>query len=143
MAKRKFIGLQYPLTKTPRGTLAQKSGIDQIKADLLQLLLTNPGERVMLPLYGTPLRKLFFEPNDVIVKAQAKAMIAKSIAMWEPRIVIDAIEVVFKFNPLELNKDDTQDDVESILGIKIKIIDPDNISEVNELVLELPVGRGT
>ena len=143
MAKRKFIGLQYPLTKTPRGTLAQKNGIDQIKADLLQLLLTNPGERVMLPLYGTPLRKLFFEPNDIIVKAQAKAMIAKSIAMWEPRIVIDAIEVVFKFNPLELNKDDTQDDVESILGIKIRIIDPDNISEVDELVLELPVGRGT
>jgi len=143
MAKKKFIGLQYPLTKTPRGTLAQKNGVDQIKADLLQLLLTNPGERVMIPDYGTPLRRLFFEPNDAVIKAEAKAMIAKSIAMWEPRIVVDAIEVVFKFDRSELNTEDTQDDVESILGIKIKIIDPDNISEVNELVLELPVGRGT
>jgi phage baseplate assembly protein W len=64
MAKKKFLGLQYPLAKSSRGILAQKVGVDQIKADLLQLLLTNPGERVMLPTYGTPLRKLIFEPND-------------------------------------------------------------------------------
>lgn len=143
MAKRKFLGLQYPLVKTPRGTLAQKSGVDQIKADLLQLLLTNPGERVMLPEYGTPLRKLFFEPNDATIEAQATAMIAKSISMWEPRIIVSNIQVTSKFDRRDLNKDDTQDDVESILGIKIQIVDPENISEVNELVLELPIGGGS
>ena len=64
MENKKFLGLQYPLVKTHRGILAQNTGVDQIKADLLQLLLTNPGERVMLPSYGTPLRELLFEQND-------------------------------------------------------------------------------
>lgn len=45
MTKKKFIGSQYPLKKTPRGIFAPLNGVDQIKADLLQLLLTNPGER--------------------------------------------------------------------------------------------------
>ena len=39
MAKR-FIGGQYPLVKSPRGILAPLTGVDQIKADLLQLLLS-------------------------------------------------------------------------------------------------------
>ena len=74
MSTMKFIGLQYPLVKNPRGLLAQKNGVDQIKADVLQLLLTNPGERVMLPNYGTPLRKLIFEPNDDGLIAEAKKL---------------------------------------------------------------------
>ncbi len=140
MAKKKFIGLQYPLVKTSRGTFAQKNGIDQIKADLLQLLLTNPGERCMLPNYGTPLRKLLFEPNDSILESEAKAMIVRSITTWEPRIVIDNIEVSVKINPNDLSIYDTQEESEHILSIKIKIIDPENITEVDELVLELPIG---
>jgi len=139
MAK-KFIGLQYPLVKTSRGTLAQKNGVDQIKADLLQLLLTNPGERVMLPGFGTPLRELMFEPNDVIIESRAKMMIATAIETWEPRIVVDAIHVTSNFNRNELNINDTRDDADKILGIKIDIIDPENITEIESLVLEVPLG---
>jgi hypothetical protein len=140
MAKKKFLGLQYPLVKTARGVLAQKSGVDQIKADLLQLLLTNPGERVMMPLYGTPLRKLVFEQNDAALEIQAKQMISDAIVNWEPRVVITQIQVTSQFDKDDLSPLDTKEDADAILGVKIDFVDPDNISEIESLVLEVPIG---
>ena len=133
------MGLQYPLVKTPRGTMAGRSGVDQIKADLLQLLLTNPGERVMLPEFGTPLRKLIFEPNDAALEAIAKKMIADSITRWEPRIVVSNISVTSRFDASKLHPEDTRSELGAILGIQIEFVDPENISQVESLVLELPV----
>lgn len=140
MAKKKFLGLQYPLAKSSRGILAQKVGVDQIKADLLQLLLTNPGERVMLPTYGTPLRKLIFEPNDNNLLNNARQMISNAILTWEPRIVVTQLEVTNNPPKTSLNVNDTYTESESILYIRIKFVDPENIQEVDELVLERPIG---
>lgn len=136
----KYIGLQYPVMKTPRGLFAQKQNVDQIKADLLQLLLTNPGERVMMPDFGTPLRRLIFDPNDFSLELEARRMVAESIQRWEPRIEITNIEVTANFDQADLHPDDPGDDREAILGIKIQFVDPQNISQVDELVLELPMG---
>jgi phage baseplate assembly protein W len=135
----RFLGLQYPLVKTTRGLLAQKKDVDQIKADLLQLLLTNPGERVMLPQYGTPLRELFFDPNDVALKNKAKKMIAESISTWEPRIALENIEVSNTIDVDSLNPNDTKDDYESILSIKISFFDPVDITEIQVLALQVPI----
>lgn len=136
----KFLGLQYPLTINPRGILAQKKGVDQIRADLLQLLLTNPGERVMLPTYGTPLRKLIFSPNDPMLEKEAKKMISDAIQQWEPRVEITNIQVTSKFSRNDLNPNDMGEDIDNILGIKIDFVDPENIADVNTLVLEVPAG---
>ncbi len=140
MSTKKFIGLQYPLVKNPRGLLAQKNGVDQIKADVLQLLLTNPGERVMLPNYGTPLRKLIFEPNDDGLIAEAKKIISDSINAWEPRIVVTNIEVSNKINNNLLNEYDTKEETDNILYINIKFVDPENISMIEELTIQRPLG---
>lgn len=140
MARGKFIGLQYPLVKTPRGTFAQKSGVDQIKADMLQLLLTNPGERVMLPEYGTPLKRLFFEPNDTLLEDQARKMILDSLNQWEPRVAITDIIVTSNIPSELLNPEDAMEDKEHILFIKIEFVDPEDITEIQELALEIPLG---
>ena len=137
---KKFLGLQYPLVSTSRGILAQKSGVDQIKADLLQLLLTNPGERVMIPNFGTPLRQLIFEPNDASLALQARQMISKAITDWEPRIVVTDIEVKTQIADEDLNPLDEKEDREAILNIKISFVDPENIQDVEELVIERPLG---
>ena len=137
---KKFLGLQYPLVKTARGIMAQNNGVEQIKADLLQLLLTNPGERVMLPDFGTPLRDLIFEQNDSVLELQAQQMISNSITKWEPRIVVTGITVSSSIDPTELNKNDDRSEVGAILGIKIQFVDPENISQVESLTLQLPIG---
>jgi phage baseplate assembly protein W len=68
-----------------------------IKNDLLQLLLTNPGERVMKPDIGSPIPSMQFEnlvSGDI---ATAKADIASSIATFEPRVTI--VDIWIKQDP--------------------------------------------
>lgn len=136
---KKFLGCPYPISKTSRGLMATQHGIDQIKSDLLCLLLTNPGERVFLPLFGTPLRALLFEPNDPALAEKCREVIINSIRMWEPRITVDQIDVFTGADPASLNKADTQDNIDHILSVKIMFFDPENIRDVQELKLELPL----
>jgi len=134
-----FKGAPYPIITHPNGLLHIETGLETIKADLLQLLLTNPGERVMLMDYGTPLKELFFEPNDTTIQNTARAMIIRSINEWEPRIVVEAIEVG-TIDPSALNASDALQDIEHILYIKIRFFDPEDIQEVQELDLQVPLG---
>jgi phage baseplate assembly protein W len=141
MAEEKFKGLPYPVVEHPLGLFRMQTGINTIKSDLLMLLLTNPGERVMLPQFGTPLKNLIFEPNDEFIKDEATTMIAESIEAFEPRVVIEQIEVV---NGIEdvgplLPADDPRTEIEHILGIKIRFFDPEDINAVQELRLEIPL----
>lgn len=137
-----FLGIPYPVVKNPKGFFHSQFGVDQIKSDLLVLLLTNPGERVMNPAFGTPLRKLLFEPNDTIVRDAAKTMIANSIKQWEPRVAIQQIDVASSVDETSLNSSDDKSEKEHILFIRILFIDPQNIKEVQELTLEVPLSEG-
>ncbi len=142
MASMKFLGIPYPVTRHPRGFLRSTFGINQIKADLLQLLLTNPGERVMMPTYGTPLKRLIFDPNDSRLEDTAREMIINSITQWEPRITVQQIEVSQNADQKSLDPSDPKEDLDNILMIKILFFDPENIQEVEELKLELPINGG-
>jgi len=135
-------GLAYPITKHPLGLLYSAKNLEVLKADLMVLLLTNPGERVMLPAYGTPLRRFIFEPNDATASAEVEEIIAEAIRTWEPRVTVEAIEVTSNFPEDGLDPEDTLDQREHILGIKIKFFDPNNIAIVDELKLELPIEFG-
>ena len=39
-----------------------------------------------------------------------------------------------------MGTNDSRDDIEAILGIKIEFYDPDDITQLEELALELPIG---
>lgn len=136
-----FKGIPYPIVATSKGYLTPQSDADQIKSDLLVLLLTNPGERVMNSEFGTPLRRLIFEQSDNIVIAQAREMIINSITTWEPRITVTELLVTNKIADDSLNKSDLKEDLEHILFIRIKFFDPENIKEIQELVLKLPLSN--
>jgi uncharacterized protein len=139
-----FLGNPYPIKKHPRGFLHTAKDSDVIKADLLSLLLTNPGERVMLPLFGTPLDEIIFEPNDFETSERVREMIINSIKMWEPRVVIQNLEINITNDPnsieSSLDLEDTQEDLPHILMIRIEFSDFKNISKINELKLEIPLG---
>jgi len=136
-----FLGAPYPITRHPMGFFRTQTDIDQIKSDLLILLLTEPGERVMLPEFGTPLRKYFFEPNDPSVISQVRQTIADSIAVWEPRIAVQEIEVI---NGSEvnnyLNREDAKQYTQHILLIRILFTNFEDIQKLEELKLEIPIG---
>lgn len=137
-----FLGLPYPITKHPLGLFRTQSGMNQVKSDLLVLLLTEPGERVMLPEFGTPLKRFFFEPNDSIVVDNLKQVIADSIKTWEPRIAVTQIDVTNSDADVRssLDSSDKKEDLGHILLIRILFTDFNNIRNVQELKLEIPLG---
>ena len=137
---RDFKGIPYPITKNPKGFFYIENNVDLIKADLLILLLTNPRERVMLPEYGTPLRKLFFDPSDLIVIKKAKDMIALSLQTWEPRVAIENIYIQAKLNSSNANEFEEDKNNQQVLLIRITFFDRMEITKINELKLEIPLG---
>lgn len=65
-----------------------------VKMEVIQLLLTNPGERPMLPGFGGGLRRLVFERNDDVGAALAKSTISNALQEWlGHRVELLALEV--------------------------------------------------
>jgi uncharacterized protein len=135
----KFIGFPYPILDNPKGYFYKQHDLNQIKADMLILLLTYPNERIMLPTFGTPLDDLLFDPNDATLAAKARAMIINSITNWEPRIAVNQITVLTSADVADLNSQDNLTELGAILEIRISFVDPQNIQNVQDLVLEVPL----
>ena len=74
MAKTRYINIDFPFRDSSDGSYFKmnKTDKDAIRADLLHLLLTNKGERLYLPEFGSDLKKFIFEPNDEITHEQIK-----------------------------------------------------------------------
>lgn len=124
-----LMGCPYPLSKTGHGYFFSQTGVNQIKSDLLILLLTNPKERVMHPEFGTPLRKLLFEPADNILVKKVRDVIVSALSKWEPRVSFKAVEVKL-------------DHENNSLKVELVFRDPENIKDIEVLTLELPLGEG-
>jgi phage baseplate assembly protein W len=136
-----LLAAPFPIVKNPLGLLAPTTGLRGIKGDLIQLLLTNPGDRVMLPTYGTPLRRLVFEPNTSMLADNVKSVIIQSINQWEPRIVVESIDVENNAVNANLPYGDSKQNLESFLYIKIKFSTFNNIDVVEDLTLQVPIGE--
>lgn len=93
----------------------------------------------MLPNYGTPLAELMFDPNDVEIAETARQMIIDAIDTWEPRIAVTDIEVGVATQD-DLNPTDPGTDIEHVLSIKILFSDFEDITEIQELNLQVPLG---
>ena len=68
-----------------------KTDKDAIRADLLHLLLTNKGERLYLPDFGSDLKKYIFEPNDSITHEQIRDNLNDTIKLYIPNLIINDI----------------------------------------------------
>ncbi len=69
-----------------------------IKQAIVNLLLTNKGERPFNPDYGSDIREYLFEQLDYGTAAQVKLSIETTISQFEPRIQILSLEVWPNFN---------------------------------------------
>jgi phage baseplate assembly protein W len=137
-----ILGAPYPIVKNPLGLLKTTTGTTAIKGDLLQLLLTNPGERVMLPTFGVPLRRLLFEQNNDLLAKSARQLIIEAIKDWEPRVTILELVVENSGTNADLADSDDKTQSEHILYIKIRFAVPDNVQAVDTLTLQLPINGG-
>ena len=93
------IGVAFPLDEVNifKGTQTVK---EQVKTNLINLLLTEPGERINEPNFGVGLKKLLFEqnPNIEILKER----ISNQIEFYIPTISLLDINVNFENDEYKL-----------------------------------------
>lgn len=73
--------------------LATQTDERLIKNDLLQLLLTSPGERIYQPDFGSPLRYHTFENFDPSDSTRLEQDVIKAILRFEQRVVVNSVKV--------------------------------------------------
>lgn len=84
-------------------TAAPASDAEQVRDELLQLLLTNPGERLFLPEFGGGVRRLVFEPASDVLRGVVKARITQALSRWlGHRLTVELIDVTIDAALLEV-----------------------------------------
>ena len=95
---------------------------EDINESLNILLSTTLGERVMQPLYGCNLADALFESLNPTVIGYLKDRVQNAILFYEPRIVVQNIEVT---------PDDSPELLEGRFTIKIEYVIPETNSRFN------------
>jgi len=95
-SKNSFLGKGWafpPAFNIATGTVEMVRDEEDIRQSLYILLSTSLGERVMQPDYGCNLNDYVFDGLSSSTIGYIKERVANSILYYEPRIVVDKIEV--------------------------------------------------
>jgi uncharacterized protein len=88
-----WYGINYPFSGGTQNVLTRQSGTRLVKNDILQLLYTNPGERVYRPDYGVGITMYAFDMNDDATMADLQTRIRNQMAQYETRVSIDSLDI--------------------------------------------------
>lgn len=91
-----------------------------IKQAIVNILLTNKGERLFNPTYGSDIRSYLFEPLDYGTAAQVNSSIRYTLGRFEPRINVLSVNTIPNF-------DDNGFDVEMTYEIRGSDVPPTNV----------------
>lgn len=89
----KFFGFNLPILDG-RTILPFQTDERLVKNDILQLLLTSPGERIMHSDFGSPIKSMIFEQNTEANREFIKAQIFETISRYEKRVSIKQSDVI-------------------------------------------------
>tara|TARA_R110000803_G_scaffold5634_16_gene18599 strand:- start:1084 stop:1467 length:384 start_codon:yes stop_codon:yes gene_type:complete len=101
MAKTRYINIDFPFSNSNKGFYFKLNQTDRdaIRADLLHLLLTNKGDRLYSPNFGSDLKKYIFEPNDDITHEEIRNNLNETIKQYIPNLIVNNIS--FKNDVIE------------------------------------------
>jgi uncharacterized protein len=74
--------LKYPYSVGGGGIPNTTTNDDHLRDLILQVLFTNPGERVNLPEFGVGIQRLLFEPSSDALRATAQFLISTNLQRW-------------------------------------------------------------
>ena len=100
--------LSFPFRIGADGRMKTVETLDEhVRDELIQLLLTNPGERLFVPDFGGGVRRMVFENADETTAAVTKAVITQAVNRWlghrvkleelEVQVIDSTIEVTIKY----------------------------------------------
>ena len=88
--------LGWPLLPLPDGAgrLAWPTLEPSVRDQIRVVLSTRPGEQLMRPDFGGGLELVLHEPDTLATRRRIRELVQGSIARWEPRVVLDRVEVL-------------------------------------------------
>jgi uncharacterized protein len=86
--------LKYPYGVGGSGIPNTTTADDHLRDLILQVLFTNPGERVNLPDFGVGVQRLVFEPSDQTLRSSTQFLISTNLQHWlGDRINVEQVNV--------------------------------------------------
>tara|TARA_R110000824_G_scaffold102470_9_gene242918 strand:- start:1691 stop:2092 length:402 start_codon:yes stop_codon:yes gene_type:complete len=121
MSKLEGISVKLPLSYSQEDGpyKLNKTLGDVIKQNFKNLILTIPGERVMMPDFGVGLYRMLFEPMNSVTYQDISATIYKQTSKYMPFVSIETLRF------------DTNDQDSSLDMNQVKVIIQYNIGSIN------------
>jgi phage baseplate assembly protein W len=76
------VTLGFPFGTDAGGRVRATGGDAAVRAKIVQLLFTAPGERVDLPEFGCGLLDLVFQPNDPVLAVATEFTVGQALTRW-------------------------------------------------------------
>ena len=87
-----LVGFSFPLRKDSAGIPAQATNSQLIKESIVQILSTEQGERVRRRDFGVRVRRLLFEPNNLVTAELIRLDVNTALTKFETRIIVRRIQ---------------------------------------------------
>lgn len=87
-------GVAFPPRLGPDARVAFSAGPENVRDAIRVILLTEPGERLMLPAFGAGLGRYLFEPNTTTTHRAIEEAVTRALQRWEPRIELGEVAVM-------------------------------------------------
>ncbi len=109
MAEGITYGLNFPFRDSRRGDYLELTELEsqEVKADLIHLLLTRKGSRYFLPDFGTRLYEFLFEPFDGLTFDAIQSDIRDAVQTYMPNLLL---------NEITITPADPMEEVDTMLG---------------------------
>lgn len=95
MADGRTYGINFPFRDSTQGDYLQLTEFQEqeVRADLIHLLLTRKGSRYYLPDFGTRLYEYIFEPFDGLTFSAIEADIRDSVTKYMPNLILTSVSI--------------------------------------------------
>lgn len=94
MFKGYSVALPFVYNKEDGPYALNKNMLDVVKQNLKTLVLTDRGERIMLPDFGVGLKKFLFENFSQTTEMQIKSEVSSQVRKYMPFVSIESINVL-------------------------------------------------
>ena len=120
-----YIGLALPIKPDDNNVFSlTKNSFDQVRHNLRNLLLTNVGERVYQPEFGSRLRELCFEQLDDTLPQRVEDEVRRAVNFWLPYVNIVEVETL------------TEQDNKSKIFVRVKFSTTLNSETLQQIELD-------
>ena len=120
-----YIGLALPIKPDDNNVFSlTKNSYDQVRHNLRNLLLTNVGERVYQPEFGSRLRELCFEQLDDALPQRVEDEVRRAVNFWLPYVNIVEVETL------------TEEDNKSKIFVRVKFSTTLNSETLQQIELD-------